>query len=79
MASIETDEFGKCLDLWQARNFLNRQRVSVLSVKGALVFTYPEQEERKVLPVWIHGKGFYYPEIELRRDYVKPAPEVILD
>jgi len=77
MTSIQTAEFGLCVGLWKARQFLSRQGLSVFSSRGAMIFRYPDQEERHVLPVYIQGRGWFYAQAELERDYVKPEPEVI--
>lgn len=76
MTIINTDEFGRCLNTWSARRFLEGQGLRVIeAANGALIFTYPGQEQRKVLPLFIYGKGWYFAEPELRRDYVRPEPE----
>lgn len=45
------------------------------SSRGALIFRYPGQDERRVLPVFIHGQGWFYVKAELEREWVKPEPE----
>lgn len=77
--SIETAEYGLCVPTQTAIAYLTRQRLSVVSKRGVLVFRYPEQEAREVLPVFIQGKGWFYPRVELERDYIRPLPEATKD
>lgn len=74
---IDTEEFGLCLNQQEAMRYLNRQGVpTCIEQGGAMVFHYPSQAERRVLPVDIHNKGRFYPVLELSRGYTKPLPEV---
>lgn len=75
MNSIQTDEFGLCLNVWRARRFLEHYRLSVSSDRGALIFRYPGQEQRRVAPVFIRGRGWFYPQKELEKDYIRPEPD----
>lgn len=77
--TIQTDEYGECVQLWQAELFLKGQGLRFVNKRGALVFRYPNQEAREILPVSIQGKGWFYSLIELRRDYQKPAPEIVTE
>jgi hypothetical protein len=79
MATIQTDEYGECLSEWTARRFLERFGLHVVNSRGALIFRYPDQAARRILPVFIHAKGWFYPRLELERDYVRPPAEVISD
>lgn len=74
---IDTDEYGECVQLWCAELYLKSQKLQFTNERGALIFQYPDQEKRSILPVFINGAGWFYPMIELRRNYVKPAPEVM--
>lgn len=76
MNRIQTDEFGLCLKQQQAIRYLNEQNVATrIERSGELVFHYVGQPERRVLPLFIAGKGWYYPVLELARGYRRPPPE----